>query len=396
MSRNKIEKNALPKVSKPRIRQKVVSKQTLNEARAVVASRGVSTGGERDIMDSETPALSDAREDSEEEVDGPEEEDGDISMTSPAPPLPSNGDQEEPDTEPTFGDLLRTTLDPITVAHPSTPPSNALSTTHSAGLPLAQSLGLTLSQALRTTDTALLETCLRTTDLPTIRLTIQRLPSPLASTLLSALATRLHRRPGRAGSLITWIQWTLVAHGGYLAQDREVIGKLAGLERVVDERARGLGGLLMLKGKLDMLESQGALRRAMTSRARESSVSSRDSVDEEERVVYVEGQADSSDEEADIEMTHGNAEVDVDEEEEEEEEDMPNTRHSIDDDEEEDDDESEGGLIDDEAEESADETDDEELVDHDDVDEVQSSDSDGEPARPAKLQKRPSMFSKVR
>ncbi len=129
---------------------------------------------------------------------------------------------------------------------------------HAPGI---SSLGTVLSQALRTDDNDLLESCLLTTDLPTVRATIERLNSSLTGALLARLAARMHRRPGRAHSLMTWVQWTLVAHGGALAGRADVLGRLSELNRVLEERARGLGSLLALKGKLDMLDSQMQLRR---------------------------------------------------------------------------------------------------------------------------------------
>jgi U3 small nucleolar RNA-associated protein 5 len=56
-----------------------------------------------------------------------------------------------------------------------------------------------------------------------IRATIQRLASLLTGILLQKLTERLHKRPGRAGNLILWAQWTLVTHGGYLATQPDLI-----------------------------------------------------------------------------------------------------------------------------------------------------------------------------
>lgn len=73
--------------------------------------------------------------------------------------------------------------------------------------PSASSLGTVLSQALRTNDQELLESCLRVIDVDTIYATVERLPSPLVGSLLQKLAERLHKKPGRAGMLMVWVQW---------------------------------------------------------------------------------------------------------------------------------------------------------------------------------------------
>ncbi|KAI9833385.1 MAG: Small subunit (SSU) processome component [Phylliscum demangeonii] len=167
----------------------------------------------------------------------------------------------------------------------------------------ATSLGTVLSQALRTNDGPLLESCLHSSDITAIRSTIQRLESPLATSLLSKLAERMHRRPGRAGSLLVWIQWTLVAHGGYLAGQPEIIRQLAGLHQVLADRARALQPLLALKGKLDMLDAQMQLRRAIQP---STDGPADEEAAEDERIIYVEGQAESdSDDERPLEIVDG-------------------------------------------------------------------------------------------
>ncbi|KAJ9149244.1 U3 small nucleolar RNA-associated protein 5 [Pleurostoma richardsiae] len=208
---------------------------------------------------------------------------------------------DDEDTSPTFGDLIRNheTVDvsaSLTTqqAHSST----ALATpqTRVIAPPSLSSLGTVLSQALRTDDTDLLESCFHTTDLAVVRNTIQRLDSSLAGILLTKLAARIHRRPGRAHSLMGWIQWTLVSHGGALAGQPDMHRRLTELNRVLEERSRGLNSLLALKGKLDMLELQMSLRRRNRSR-HASRINGADSEEEgaedsEEGIVYVEGEED--------------------------------------------------------------------------------------------------------
>lgn len=203
---------------------------------------------------------------------------------------------EEPE-EPSFGDLIRVN-DPEPIDVQATfrdPHEQATAPIHegAANLPSGMSLGTVLAQSLRTNDVNLLETCFHVKSLPTVRATIERLDSALATALLQKLAERLHSRPGRAGSLMVWIQWTLVAHGGYIANQPEVMKQLASLYRVVQERANGLQPLLALKGKLDMLEAQMNLRKRQQARSK-----ARHGIDEadDERVIYVEGQEESDSE----------------------------------------------------------------------------------------------------
>ncbi|GAB7349194.1 hypothetical protein MBLNU459_g8124t1 [Dothideomycetes sp. NU459] len=206
-------------------------------------------------------------------------------------------DDDDDDTAgPSFGDLLQ-------ASHPETIDVQAAFAEDrdaeaqalvSTGLdriltaPSTTSLGTVLAQALRTNDRDLLESCFQLQDPASIRSTIQRLQSPLVANLLQRLAERVHKRPGRAGSLMVWIQWALVAHGGYLASQPEVLKKLKSLSQVIRERANGLNNLMVLKGKLDMLAAQIELRREM----RKARGPQFDSDEEDPAVVYVEGQDD--------------------------------------------------------------------------------------------------------
>ncbi|KAG9574196.1 NUC189-domain-containing protein, partial [Aureobasidium melanogenum] len=254
-----------------------------------------------------------------------------------------------------------------------------MSQDRSLALPTATSLGTVLTQALRTNDRDLLETCFQMTDLPSIRSTIQRLQSPLVASLLQRLAERLHKRPGRAGNLMVWVQWSLVSHGGYLASQPDVLKKLKTLSRVIKERANGLQSLVTLKGKLDMLNAQIELRKSVQE-TRDGRFDDGDNVDDD--VIYVEGQDDlSSDDEndlisnaGDLSMVNGADQASSDVEEEEAGE----------------------GMFDEEAEETSDDEG-EELSDEDEEsDEVEeeeddeSSDDDEAPApvvKPSRTQR---------
>jgi len=233
---------------------------------------------------------------------------GDAEMAD-APPSDADDDEENDSAEPTLGDLLRgsttttTTVDvsASSLQKPAAPLPLTKQPTTIIPTPTLSSLGTVLNQALRTDDADLLESCLSTTDLPTVRATIERLDPSLAGSLLSKLAARMHRRPGRAHSLMTWVQWTLVAHGGALAGRADLLARLADLNRVLEERSRGLPSLLALKGKLDMLDSQMQLRRENKARSRRVEEEGRegDEEDEEEEedeegMVYVEGEEETT------------------------------------------------------------------------------------------------------
>lgn len=287
-------------------------------------------------------------------------------------------------TSPTFGDLVRgnSTIDvPASLAtQAAATQTSRQAVQQRSTAPLnATSLGTVLTQALRTDDADLLESCLQTTDVKIIENTINRLDSSLANTLLSKLSARMHRRPGRAFGLMRWMQWTLVAHGGALVTQPDLVARLGELSRVLEERSRGLSSLLALKGKLDMLDSQMKFRKSIKSNgaARIRGANEEEFSEEEEEedvdepgVVYVEGQ-----ETLGKALTNGAVgRVGGDEDD-----DFPTGATVISDSEEEDDEEFDDRV----DEELADaESLDEDEVDHDDVEEDEEEESDHESSRP--------------
>lgn len=204
------------------------------------------------------------------------------------------------DAGPSFGDMLRSNAPAADIIVPTTDPAHSDASasdnddpdaapsarprkrTPAAPPPTGASLATVLEQALRTRDRDQLEACLATHDLDAVRATIERLAAGQAEALLFALAARLAARPGRASGLMVWLQWTLVAHGGYLARRPDVGRRLGALQRAVRERAAGLGPLLALKGRLDMLAAQVELRRRRGVAEEEAG--------DEGVVVYVEGE----------------------------------------------------------------------------------------------------------
>jgi U3 small nucleolar RNA-associated protein 5 len=396
----------LAKLGQPQVKPsaKVLGKGNLDESHTVVTGGGngvkPKTNGTREVIEISSGLSS---EEDEEEVEENSEagesaeeasaaEDVAMENAEAAAEAPIPEDDAEEAGEPSFGDLVRANAsEPIDVAGAFEHEDRAL--TYPQGnqiqAPSGASLGTVLTQALKTNDVALLESCLHTSDVHTIRATIQRLDSPLAATLLQKLAERLHRRPGRAGSLMVWVQWTLVMHGGYLATQPDLIKKLAQLNRVIDERAKGLQNLLSLKGKLDMLEAQIELRRSMQRRRVEDE-------EDDDGVIYVEGQESEEDDVPRKAAVNGDME---DSEGSEESEDMPMTNGMIADSEDEEEESSdEDGLLDDEAEETDAESDDEDEVDFDDQDsEGEDVESDDEAAAPpSKMQRIGGMASRKR
>ena len=407
---------------------KQLGRSHVDESRTVVAKGGDASDTVDVRAEPEIIQISSAEEESESE----DEQDADIVRALPKPTSPAHhltngaksadGDVTMEDAgsdvgqisakaeEPTFGDLLRANKHEVVEVAAAFPDPDKQSLAPlgegAVKLPSGLSLGTVLAQSLRTNDVNLLETCFHVQDLHVVRATIERLDSSLATTLLQKLAERLHSRPGRAGSLMVWVQWTLVAHGGYLASQPEVVKKLRSLHRVVEERANSLQPLLSLKGKLDMLEAQMNLRKSMQSRFGAPMTVNED---DEDGVIYVEGQEESSSEDgmetgpggADLtpkkikivgqtaqDTDDGSSESDderdsmvIDAEDDEFESDTSGSESDAD------------GLIDDEASESdgnSEEDGFEDEVDHDDVDSM-GEDEDSGTELPALQTKKPKL-----
>merc|ERR1712000_42883 len=388
------KRKAPGKLAPPTVRSSanLPTKHAIDESKTSVADTDVlpSQAGTIEISSDEASDedMSDDADEEEPVTNGVTKLNGNAKAAQlPTPGLSGAGDDEdegEDGASPSFGELLRgnDAIDvPALLKQDST--SNAVTTRRKITAPSNQTLTTVLTQALRSDDTDLLESCLHTSDLPTIRDTIEQIDSTLAGALLNRLASRLHRRPGRAGSLMTWVQWTLIAHGGAIASQPKVIQSLSGLQKVLAERAKGLGSLLALKGKLDLLEGQMDMRRRMQKIASAHA----DDDEDEEDVIWVEGEHSGSPNSlANSRRGRGGAEDSDDDE--------PVMNGVVGDssDEEDDDLEEEDDSEDDE------ESLDEDEVDHDDVDESmgEEEDSDVEAAPPSKLQKVGKAFGKKR
>jgi U3 small nucleolar RNA-associated protein 5 len=293
-----------------------------------------------------------------------------------------------------FGELLASrTSQTIDIADAVDSSSTAVATVANGALslPTGMSLGTVLTQSLRTNDRNLLEACLHTADLDVVRNTIQRLESSLAGILLSKLAERLSSRPGRYGNLQVWVQQLCIAHGAAISTQPAVKRQVQLLYRVLDQRTKSLSHLMLLKGKLDMLDAQLKFRKQLAAQR-----ALRQDRDGEPGMIYIEGEADnwSSDDELDetagtssrqarvkAPKGKGKALEEFADQEDSEDEDMPMTNgisgsDSEEDEEDEEDEELQlqsGTLVDDEA---ADEEDSD--GEGDDVDSEEEEDSEEE------------------
>jgi len=358
---------------------------------------GVSDNEEQDSEDEKqgkTPKSKSAgRDASKQKAD--EDAAVDTEMTSPKPDdAQDQGDASDGEpTSPTFGDLVRgaSTIDVSSAlaAQASTAVARTGAQSRFVAPVTSTSLGTVLNQALKSDDRDLLESCLQVNDVNIIQNTINRMDSALAGVLLSKLADRMHRRPGRAFGLMKWMQWTLIAHGGTLVAQPGVVNQLSKLSGVLEERSRGLNSLLALKGKLDMLDAQMQLRKAIKNAKSDGSGDDDDESEDvdEPGVVYVEGQEDQP-----KALTNGSAATrsgGVDDD------DFPVANGFGDDSEEDSDEEDEDDVAEDLAEIESMDEDEADLDDIEDESGEDDEDDDDEvSAPPAKLQKVSSKFGK--
>ncbi|KAK8930042.1 hypothetical protein H634G_01392 [Metarhizium anisopliae BRIP 53293] len=387
---------------------KIPTKTTIDESRTFVATADALQSSQIEAI--EISSDTDSEEDISDLEDNAEEEQTNGEETVPKAASaavakvngtnPKANDHElegsdgEEETSPSFGELLRgnETIDVPALLQQSVSASTTAQPSRTAIVPPShQSLTTVLTQALKTDDTDLLESCLHTTDITTVRNTIERIDSSLAGMLLNKLAARLYRRPGRAGNLMTWVQWTLISHGGALASQPDVVHSLNGLQKVLAERAKGLNSLLALKGKLDLLDLQMDLRRKMQRNAGLLH-QGEDADEEEEDAIWVEGETSPVGRK---DLANGARSIrrrgDGDDDDQDNE-DLPMTNGVGDSEDEEED----SDVAEDDDSEVAEESLDEDEVDHEDVDDSmgEEEESDVEAAPPSKMQKVVKSFSK--
>jgi U3 small nucleolar RNA-associated protein 5 len=153
----------------------------------------------------------------------------------------------------TGGDLpLGERLKSLNLAAPSA--SAAPTTAKPQKLPAASLLAL-LTQALRTSDPALLESCLATAHLPTIRATLTKLPTPWILPLLSALESRIRAKPARTRGLLPWLRTAMIVHAGYLVSHPSIPPRLASLESLLRSRLGIVSAMYGLLGRLEVAMS---------------------------------------------------------------------------------------------------------------------------------------------
>ncbi|PCH00829.1 Small-subunit processome, Utp12 [Penicillium occitanis (nom. inval.)] len=257
------------------------SKSHVNENSTIVESGLYSEDVEmNDAHEDDAVSISDAEDNSDVEAETPKKrqtkkvngvngtnKDTDMQDTA----AEQDEDEEDEGGELTFGELVQRSsaidveaeLDDNAGAGALVPGLSNNTNQTVAQIPSGVSLSTVLTQALKTNDSEMLESCFRTSDVNIIRTTVQRLNSTLAGALIQRLAERMASRPGRYGHLLVWVQWTCIAHGGAIAGNTEILKRMTSLYKVMDQRSRSLPSLLLLKGKLDMLDAQINLRQSM-------------------------------------------------------------------------------------------------------------------------------------
>lgn len=94
-----------------------------------------------------------------------------------------------------------------------------------------------------------------------IRSTVSRIPAAAAVQLLRQCISKLHSKPNRGQSLITWIRPLLTYHTSYLMTVPGINAQLSSLYQIVDARVGVFKKLMMLHGRLDLLLEQVSIRR---------------------------------------------------------------------------------------------------------------------------------------
>ncbi|KDR85279.1 hypothetical protein GALMADRAFT_204784 [Galerina marginata CBS 339.88] len=195
----------------------------------------------------------------------------------------------------------------------------------------SNSLTRTLIQALHSSDSRLLELCLAHSDPTLILNSVRRLPPQLAIPLITACVERFGRGPRssnmkgggggassqRGSSLLTWLRTVLVVHTGHLMTTRvgpwlitsqipDLIARLSGLHSTLTTRLSLHESLLSLSGRLDMVLSQVELRGSTVPASLPLLKADKKGPGVPVK-IYVEGETDSGEEDAkmDIEIEAG-------------------------------------------------------------------------------------------
>ncbi|EDO05521.2 Dip2/Utp12 family protein [Babesia bovis T2Bo] len=114
-----------------------------------------------------------------------------------------------------------------------------------------KSLSVSLTQALLTSDKALLESMLQTTDIHTIEATVADMPSSLALSLLEFICSNVIRVPNQLYGREGWINTLLRHNCAFFSQNTAGRATLLKLNKHIKQRLSANQALLRLKGKVD-------------------------------------------------------------------------------------------------------------------------------------------------
>jgi len=137
----------------------------------------------------------------------------------------------------------------------------SLEMTEAPATPRADSSAVLLTQALQNDDVALLEDCLSCRDHTMINNTVRRLPPTSVLPFLKQVCNRMRSKPGRATTLVPWVQAVLIEHTAYLTTVPAATGVLGDLFQAADARVAVFDNFLKLQGRLDLIMSHVSRRR---------------------------------------------------------------------------------------------------------------------------------------
>lgn len=115
----------------------------------------------------------------------------------------------------------------------------------------ARSLAAALAQATRARDDAMMEEVLQHRDEEVMDATVDRLDAAVALPLVSAIVTRMERRPTRALHLARWTAKILLRHAATLTKTPEFNKELNRLDVMLQKRAAALPHFIALQGRLE-------------------------------------------------------------------------------------------------------------------------------------------------
>jgi len=142
------------------------------------------------------------------------------------------------------------------------------------------SIHLQLIQSLHSNDTKLLEQCLHNIDTITIDATVAALSAVHIIPLLTAIQKRMEASHQRALPLLKWIRAIITHHTGYLASTKELQQKIQELQETLQKRAKPMNALEKLRGRLELVMGQGALRQKVVERQKAAALENMVDIDD--------------------------------------------------------------------------------------------------------------------